>query len=183
MSNPSIDIVSPANAKRAALRPNGLWVLLGLIVIMALMPWVASPYALLLMLPFIGYSIALLGFNLLFGTTGLLSFGHALFLGVGAYTAAVLTSKFGILSFEILLVTAALASGLISLVVGALCVRYTKIFFGMLTLAFGMLFHSFLFKFYHLTGGDQGMRVLRPLLLGMEWRGGKTAFLTGPFYY
>ena len=53
----------------------------------------------------------------------------------------------------------------------------------MLTLAFGMLFHSFLFKFYGLTGGDQGMRVLRPLLLGMEWRGGKTAFLTGPFYY
>src|SRR5258708_12020819 len=53
----------------------------------------------------------------------------------------------------------------------------------MLTVAFGMLFHSFLFKFYSVTGGDQGMRVLRPLLLGMEWRGGKTAFLTGPFYY
>ncbi len=67
--------------------------------------------------------------------------------------------------------------------IGALCVRYTRIFFGMLTLAFGMLFHSFLFKFYSITGGDQGMRVLRPLLLGMEWRGGKTAFLTGPFYY
>ena len=170
-------------ARRAAPRPNGLWVLLGLIGVMALMPLVASPYALMLMLPFIGYGIALLGFNLLFGSTGLLSFGHALFLGVGAYTAAVLTSKFGILSFEILLITAALASGLISLVVGALCVRYTKIFFGMLTLAFGMLFHSFLFKFYSITGGDQGMRVLRPLLLGMEWRGGKTAFLTGPFYY
>ncbi len=53
----------------------------------------------------------------------------------------------------------------------------------MLTLAFGMLFHSFLFKFYGITGGDQGMRVLKPMLLGMEWRGGKTAFLTGPFYY
>jgi branched-chain amino acid transport system permease protein len=183
VSNPSIDIASQANPRRAALRPNGLWVLLGLIAIMALMPLIASPYALLLMLPFIGYSIALLGFNLLFGSTGLLSFGHALFLGVGAYAAAVLTSKFGILSFEILLIAAALASGLISLLVGALCVRYTRIFFGMLTLAFGMLFHSFLFKFYSITGGDQGMRVLRPLLLGMEWRGGKTAFLTGPFYY
>jgi branched-chain amino acid transport system permease protein len=112
-----------------------------------------------------------------------LSFGHALFLGVGAYTAAALTSKFGILSFEIILIVAALASALVSLVIGLLCVRYTRIFFGMLTLAFGMLFHSFLFKFYAITGGDQGMRVLRPLLLGMEWRGGKTAFLTGPFYY
>ena len=182
MSHPSLDFAPPAMVLRTAPRLNGLWVLLGLIAVMALMPLVASPYALVLMLPFIGYGIALLGFNLLFGTTGLLSFGHALFLGVGAYTAAVLTSKFGVLSFEALLVTAALVSALISLVIGALCVRYTKIFFGMLTLAFGMLFHSFLYKFYSITGGDQGMRVLKPLLLGMEWRGGKTAFLTGPFY-
>lgn len=183
MSNPSIDIVSEREVRRTVPRLNGLWVLLALIVILALLPFIASPYALLLMLPFIGYGIALLGFNLLFGSTGLLSFGHALFLGVGAYTAAVMTSKFGILNFELLVLVAALVSALTSLVVGTLCVRYTKIFFGMLTLAFGMLFHSFLFKFYSITGGDQGMRVLRPLLLGMEWRGGKTAFLTGPFYY
>jgi branched-chain amino acid transport system permease protein len=183
VSTPSIEIGSEAVVRHAAPRLNGVWVLLALIAGMALLPWFASPYALLLMLPFIGYGIALLGFNLLFGTTGLLSFGHALFLGVGAYTAAVLTSKFAIQSFELLLITAALASGLIAVLIGALCVRYTRIFFGMLTLAFGMLFHSFLFKFYGVTGGDQGMRVMRPLLLGMEWRGGKTAFLTGPFYY
>jgi branched-chain amino acid transport system permease protein len=183
VSTPAIDVGWGAVMQRVTPRLNGLWVLLGLIMIMALLPWFASPYALMLMLPFIGYGIALLGFNLLFGTTGLLSFGHALFLGVGAYTAAALTSKFAILSFELLLIMAALASGLISLIIGVLCVRYTRIFFGMLTLAFGMLFHSFLFKFYGITGGDQGMRVLRPLLLGMEWRGGKTAFLTGPFYY
>ena len=182
MSDSSAHIVA-AVAVRRPIRVNGLWVLLALIAVMALLPMVASPYALLLMLPFVGYGIALLGFNLLFGTTGLLSFGHALFLGVGAYAAAVLTSKSGILSFEIILIAAALASALVSLVIGLLCVRYTRIFFGMLTLAFGMLFHSFLFKFYAITGGDQGMRVLRPMLLGMEWRGGKTAFLTGPFYY
>ena len=182
MSQSSVEIATPVTVRRT-LRVNGLWVLLALIAVMALLPLAASPYALLLMLPFVGYGIALLGFNLLFGTTGLLSFGHALFLGVGAYTAAVLTSKFGILSFEIILIAAVLLSALVSLVVGVLCVRYTRIFFGMLTLAFGMLFHSFLFKFYTITGGDQGMRVLRPLLLGMEWRGGKTAFLTGPFYY
>ena len=182
MSQSSVDIASPVTVRRT-LRVNGLWVLLALVAVMALLPLVASRYALLLMLPFVGYGIALLGFNLLFGTTGLLSFGHALFLGVGAYTVAALTSKFGILSFEIILIAAALLSAVVSLVIGLLCVRYTRIFFGMLTLAFGMLFHSFLFKFYAITGGDQGMRVLRPLLLGMEWRGGKTAFLTGPFYY
>jgi branched-chain amino acid transport system permease protein len=182
VSIPSVDVAQPA-VSRALPRLNGLWVLLALLAVMAVLPAFASPYVLLLMLPFMGYGIALLGFNLLFGTTGLLSFGHALFLGVGAYTAAALTSKFGVKSFELILLAAALGSGLISLVVGLLCVRYTRIFFGMLTLAFGMLFHSFLFKFYAVTGGDQGMRVLRPLLLGMEWRGGKTAFLSGPFYY
>ena len=56
--------------------------------------------------------------------------------------------------------------------VGALCARYTKIFFGMLTLAFGMLFHSFLFKFYDITGGDQGMRVPRPTIAGNAFRPG-----------
>ncbi|TKW80239.1 MAG: branched-chain amino acid ABC transporter permease [Bradyrhizobium icense] len=182
MSVPSVDIAQPA-VPRALPRLSGLWVLLALLAVMAVLPLFASPYVLMLMLPFMGYGIALLGFNLLFGTTGLLSFGHALFLGVGAYTAAALTSKFGFKSFELILLAAALGSGLISVIVGLLCVRYTRIFFGMLTLAFGMLFHSFLFKFYAVTGGDQGMRVLRPLLLGMEWRGGKTAFLTGPFYY
>jgi branched-chain amino acid transport system permease protein len=183
VSNPSIDIGAWATVRRRTPQLNGLSVLLGLIAVMALLPLIASPYVLVVMLPFIGYGIALLGFNLLFGSAGLLSFGHALFLGIGAYTVAALTSKFGVLNFEILLVAAALISGLIALVIGMLCVRYTRIFFGMLTLAFGMLFHSFLFKFYSITGGDQGMRVLKPLLFGMEWRGGKTVFLTGPFYY
>ena len=177
-----------AVAVRAPARPllprlGGLWVLLALLALTAALPAFAQSYALLLMVPFFAYGIALLGFNLLFGTTGLLSFGHAFFLGIGAYTAAVMTSKLRILSFEAILAVAVLVAMLVAVPVGALCVRYTRIFFGMLTLAFGMLFHSFLFKFYGLTGGDQGMRVLRPLLLGLDPGGGKTAFLTGPFYY
>jgi branched-chain amino acid transport system permease protein len=82
------------------------------------------------------------------------------------------------------LLTVMLGSGAIALPVGALCVRYTGIFFGMLTLAFGMLFHSFLFKFYHLTGGDSGMRVARMNILGLDFAPyNKIEFLAGPFYY
>jgi branched-chain amino acid transport system permease protein len=66
VSTPSVDIASPAAARRTAPRLSGLWVLLGLLLAMALMPVVASPYAIILMLPFMGYGIALLGFNLLF---------------------------------------------------------------------------------------------------------------------
>jgi branched-chain amino acid transport system permease protein len=152
-------------------------------VAFALLPFMVPPYYVGLMIPFFGYAIALLGFNLLFGYTGLLSFGHAMFLGIGAYGAAVMTGL-GIKSFELVLVAVILASAAIALPIGLLCVRYTGIFFGMLTLAFGMLFHSFLFKFYYVTGGDSGMRVARMKILGLEFaKYNKIEFLAGPFYY
>ena len=151
---------------------------------LALLPYVVPPYYVGLMISFFGYSIALLGFNLLFGYTGLLSFGHAMFLGLGAYGAAVMAGIFGIKSFEVVLIAVIIASALIALPVAFLCARYVGIFFGMLTLAFGMLFYSFLFKFYHITGGDSGMRVPRMNILGLAFeRYNKIEFLAGPFYY
>jgi len=150
----------------------------------AAVPFVGGAYYATLMLPFFGYAVALLGMNLLFGYTGLLSFGHALFIALGAYTAAYLTSGAGVLHFEVVILAAAVVAVVVAVPVGLLCVRYVKIYFGMLTLAFGMLFYSFLYKFYHLTGGDEGMRVLRPLLLGQPFAGlGKVQFLTGPYYF
>jgi len=154
------------------------------IAVLALLPRFAQPYYVTLVLPAFAYAIALLGFNLLFGVTGLLSFGHALFVAIGAYAAAVLTSKLGVRSFEAILVVAGIVAVAAALPVALLSVRYVRIFFGILTLAFGMLFHSFLFKFYNLTGGDTGIRVLRPTLLGSDFKDlDKTAFLIGPFYY
>jgi branched-chain amino acid transport system permease protein len=149
-----------------------------------LAPLSGRDYYVTLMLPFFAYGIALLGLNLLFGYAGLLSFGHALFLALGAYTAASLTSALGVRSFELVIGAAAAVGLAVALPVGLLCVRYVRIYFGMLTLAFGMLFYSFLYKFYSVTGGDEGMRVLRPSLLGSDLAGfDKVQFLTGPFYY
>lgn len=159
-------------------------VLAVIFVALLLLPRLASPYYTTLVLPAFAYGIALLGLNLLFGYAGLLSFGHALFVAVGAYATAVLTTKLGIKSLELNLLVAGLSATAIALPVGLLSVRYVRIFFGMLTLAFGMLFHSFLFKFYDVTGGDSGMRVTRPSLLGMENADlDKTAYLIGPYYY
>ena len=154
------------------------------VAVLAAFPHFAQPYYITLVLPAFAYAIALLGFNLLFGYTGLLSFGHALFVAVGAYGAAVLSSKLGVKSMELVLVVAGAAAVVVAIPVALLAVRYVRIFFGILTLAFGMLFHSFLFKFYDLTGGDTGIRVLRPSLFGMDFKElDKTAFLIGPFYY
>ncbi len=147
-------------------------------------PLAASPYYATHMLMFFGYAIIVLGLNLLFGYTGLLSFGHSLFVALGAYAAAFLTSHFGVRSMELILVVAAVAGAAVAAPVGALCVRYARIYFAMLTLAFAMLFHSFLMKFYHVTGGDEGMRVLRPSLLGWDLAAvPKIQFLTVHYYY
>ncbi|MGB6998494.1 MAG: branched-chain amino acid ABC transporter permease [Pseudolabrys sp.] len=165
------------------IHPAALTALIGTAVL-ALLPSVLPPYYVGLMIPFFGYAIALLGFNLLFGYTGLLSFGHAMFLGFGAYGAAVMSGVFGVKSFELVLVAVMFGSALVALPIAFLCARYVGIFFGMLTLAFGMLFYSFLFKFYHLTGGDSGMRVPRMNILGLTFeRYNKIEFLAGPFYY
>ncbi|MGA8961687.1 MAG: branched-chain amino acid ABC transporter permease [Pseudolabrys sp.] len=165
------------------IHPAALTALIGTAVL-ALLPSILPPYYVGLMIPFFGYAIALLGFNLLFGYTGLLSFGHAMFLGLGAYGAAVMSGVFGVKSFELVLVAVMLGSALVALPIAFLCARYVGIFFGMLTLAFGMLFYSFLFKFYHLTGGDSGMRVPRMNILGLTFeRYNKIEFLAGPFYY
>ncbi|MEO5692744.1 MAG: branched-chain amino acid ABC transporter permease [Usitatibacter sp.] len=154
------------------------------IAVLAAVPKFAQPYYVTLVLPAFAYCIALLGFNLLFGYTGLLSFGHALFVAIGAYGAAVASSKLGIKSFELVLLVSSLAAVIAAIPVALLSVRYVRIFFGILTLAFGMLFHSFLFKFYDITGGDTGIRVLRPTLFGEAYADlDKTTFLIGPFYY
>jgi branched-chain amino acid transport system permease protein len=154
------------------------------VLLFALLPIMAPPYYATLMIPFFGYAIALLGFNLLFGYAGLLSFGHAMFLAAGAYGAAIIAGVFGIGSFEIVLLAVVLFTMALAVPIGFLCVRNVGIFFGMLTLAFGMLFYSFLFKFYHLTGGDSGMRVPRMKILGLELaQYNKIELLAGPFYY
>ena len=147
------------------------------------LPLFTGQFVSYLMLTFFAYAITVVGFNLLFGYTGLLSFGHALFMAVGAYTAAFLTSKFSILYMEVILVASVIVASILAALIGAICVRYIKIYFAMLTLAFGMLFYTFLLKFYYLTGGDEGMRVLRPYLLGFNFSEvPKMEFLTGSYY-
>lgn len=158
--------------------------LAALVLALFAMPHFIGGYYTVLLLPAFGYSIALFGMNLLLGYTGLLTLGHALFVAIGAYTAAFLTSRIHILHIEVLFLVSILVALLIAIPVAALCVRYIKIFFGILTLSFSMLFYSFLFKFYTLTGGDEGMKVLRPSLLGVDFSSmDKIAYLTGPFYY
>ncbi len=147
-------------------------------------PFIGQEYQVYLSLSYISYSLILLGFNLLFNYAGLLSMGHALFIGLGGYSAAYLTSKFNILHIEVSIVCAIVIAGFVGTLIGLICIRYTKIYFAMLTLAFGMLFHSILLKSYKYSGGDEGMSIVQPYLLGMDFSSyGRVEFLSGPFYF
>ena len=117
-------------------------------VLLALVPLIFPPYGAILLAYGLVMAIGALGFNLLLGYTGLLSFGHSAYFGV-------------------------------------VCVRYTTIFFGILTLALSQVLWSLAFKFFWVTGGTDGLRVPTPSLFGglVTGAGDKTAFMSHAYYY
>src|SRR6266436_3272433 len=122
------------------------YVLLAALVL--LLPAVAGPFLRYLVLNML---LLALSFNLLFGMTGLLSFGQGAFYAGGAYTAALLLRAGVPLLWSILL--GAIAAAVLAAVLGAFCVRNTRIYFSMLTLAFGMLVYAVVWKWTSVTGG------------------------------
>lgn len=122
----------------------------------ACVPWLGSRFY-----TFLATDIAILALfaaslNLMLGYTGLVSFGHAAYFGVGAYTCAILMKTHGI-SFALGLPAAAIAAGGCALLFGLFCVRSTRIYFSMLTLAFAQIVWAICFKWNSVTGGEQGL--------------------------
>ena len=114
-----------------------------------------------LMQKFAIYAIFAIGFNLLFGLTGYLSFGHAAFLGVGSYTAV---WSFKLLSMDILpaLLFAVLSAGVFALVIGFFSLRRTGIYFSILTLAFAQMCYSLAYSVLTpITNGETGLLLAR----------------------
>ena len=149
------------------------------------LPFVVPPYQTVLLTYGLVFAIAALGFNLLLGYTGLLSFGHSAYFGMGAYAVAFAVKYLKVESMEVFLLGGILASGLVAALFGVLCVRYTKIFFGILTLALSQVLWSLAFKFFWVTGGSDGLRVPTPTLLGGLVRVGDDTFefLSHRYYF
>jgi len=97
-----------------------------------------------------------LGFNLLFGYAGLLSFGQAAFFGAGAYAAAFLLLH-GVQSVWLVLLAGTIAAALLALPLGALAVRRDEIYFSILTLGLGMMFNAVAYNWREVTGGSDGL--------------------------
>lgn len=154
-----------------------------IMVFLTIAPFILSPYWTYLLGFALIMAIVGLGYNLLLGYMGLLSFGHAAYFGTGAYTVALLMNFTDIRSWEFLLLCSILASATIAAAVGYLSVRHTKVYFSLLTLAFGQVLYALIYKLYWLTRGSDGLNIFTPTLLGMEIKVPKEVFLTYYFYY
>ena len=97
-----------------------------------------------------------MGYNLLLGRTGLLSFGHAAFYAAGAYGLALFSIHINPHPLLGIIMGLALATAF-ALIIGFFCVRHTEIYFAMLTLAFGMMVFSLIWNLREVTGGDDGL--------------------------
>lgn len=165
---------------------NPRWVAYVLIfVILLFIPGLLSIHDLMLFEYGLTFAIVGLGFNLLLGYTGLLSFGHGAYFAAGAYTVGMIAKYLPeAYRLEILIPAALLFSLIISIIFGFLCVRHTKIFFSILALSLSMLLYALLFKLYHITGGSDGLRIPLPTMLGMSFKGiRRPEFLSGTYYY
>jgi branched-chain amino acid transport system permease protein len=121
-----------------------------------LVPALAGPFWVFVAIEVVVFALYAVTFNLLFGFGGMLPFGHAAFFGLGAYALAVLVKKAAwhplfALGAAPLICAAAAAF------VAVFCVRLTGIYLGMLSFSFQMLLYTVIFKWYSLTGGDDGL--------------------------
>ena len=149
---------APANAEigeRRAVSGRIPWTLV-VFAVMATVPWIGSRYDTFLAEQIAIDALFAVSLNLLLGTTGLVSFGHVAYFGVGAYACGILMKTYGV-PFSIAFPAAGLGAALFALISGFFCVRLIKLYFAMLTLAFSQIVWAIAYKWNAVTGGDQGL--------------------------
>ena len=144
------------DALSPAMRAYPLAVRVLLAAVLLLVPLVFPHFYLLLATEVLIMGLFAVAFNLLLGYAGMVSFGHAAFYGLGAYACGLLLKKAGA-PFAVAFLAAPIVAAVAALVFGLLCIRLTRIYFSMLTLAFSQLVWAVAHKWYSLTGGDNGL--------------------------
>jgi branched-chain amino acid transport system permease protein len=154
---------------QSTLRHDIAWALAALLVLSLIPLLTQSRVTLDFVIRLAAFGIFASSLNILVGYGGMVSFGHAMFFGSGAYVFGLLMQKTQV-SRPVAILGAIAFSGLLGLLIGAICVRLKEIYFSFLTLAFQMLIHSVILTWTSLTGGDQGLMggIPRPPFLGIN---------------
>jgi branched-chain amino acid transport system permease protein len=154
---------------QSTLRHDIAWALAALLVLSLIPLLTQSRVTLDFVIRLAAFGIFASSLNILVGYGGMVSFGHAMFFGSGAYVFGLLMQKTQV-SIPVAILGAIAFSGLLGLLIGAICVRLKEIYFSFLTLAFQMLIHSVILTWTSLTGGDQGLMggIPRPPFLGIN---------------
>jgi branched-chain amino acid transport system permease protein len=156
------------------LRPAGdklRYAAMGLLALLLVLPLISTPYTLILGIDILVFALFAASLHFMMGPAGMVSFGHAAYLGLGAYGAALLLKKAG-MPMEAALLGAPLLAGAGALVFGWFCVRLSGVYLAMLTLAFAQIAWSVVFQWDDFTGGSNGMVGIWPA----SWLASKTAF-------
>jgi branched-chain amino acid transport system permease protein len=147
----------------------------------ALMPALLKQYYLNMLTEILIFSLYAVSYNLLLGYAGLLSFGHAMFFGLAAFSTAVAIIHIpGLALWNAILIGVA-TTVLAGFIIGSLLLRHKGSYFALLTLAFNSLFYAVATKWHSVTGGDDGLSIKRPAL-EMGFGSVSLASLTN-FYY
>ncbi len=136
-------------ARTRALAPAALAAL-------AILPWVLARHQLSILVDLLIFGLFAMSLDLIMGYTGMVSFGHAAYFGLGAYGSALVLIHFEP-PIPVALLAGALLAGVVAAPVGWFSTRATGIYFAMLTLAFAQLLYTVAYKWRDLTGGSDGI--------------------------
>ncbi|PLC54013.1 branched-chain amino acid ABC transporter permease [Pollutimonas nitritireducens] len=142
------------------------FVLALLLLVLAALPWITPYFYIFIVTEILILGLFAASFNLIFGYTGMLSFGHAAFFGVGSYATALLLqgAQWPLLAC---LLVAIMAGAVLALIIGFFSVRLNEVYFSMLTLAFGMMVFAVVHQWRSVTNGSDGIAGFRVNSLGL----------------
>jgi len=138
---------------------------------LAALPLIADAFTLKLMIEVMIFALFAMSLNLLMGTGGIISFGHAAYFGLGAYGAALVVAHFAA-PMELALALAPVSAAMGAALFGYFVVRLSGIYLAMLTLAFAQIVYAIAFQWVALTGGDNGLLGIWPA----SWASGRVAY-------
>lgn len=128
----------------------------GLALVFLVLPWIIPEKT--LVTEILTFGLFAVSFNILLGYTGLLSFGHSTFLGLGSYAAALFLVRTGIVNLWLALLFGIAVPAVAAVVIGWFCLKRRLVYFAMLTLAFNQMVYFIVFQWREFTGGDDGLR-------------------------